>query len=138
MVKTLIILFYLIFAVNIYPLTAQTNFGLYKQFTLTKDVQSMPGGPGTTVTSNAQTGHITFQSRSIGPLSSETYTINNNYVKSNSVVIPGVFVPGGGGGTLGFTIQIATLTTGQFTVTVTNLDASPYSGDIIFTYFVNQ
>lgn len=138
MYNKILILIYLLFAVNIYPITAQTSYGVYKQFNLTKDVQSMPAGPGTTLTSNAQTGYITFQNRTIGALGNETYTVKNNYVKSNSVVIPGIFIPGGGAGTLGFTIQVAALIAGQFNVTVTNLDASPYTGDVVFTYFVNQ
>ena len=88
---------------------------------------------GTVVTLNKSAGRITMNSAALAGNTAITFTLTNNLISANDVIITNV----SGGGTAGaYTTYVSSMTTGSAVLTLRNLTSGSLSEAVIVNYAI--
>ena len=88
---------------------------------------------GTGVTLNKSAGRITMNSAALAGNTAITFTLTNNLISANDVIITNV----SGGGTAGaYTTYVSSMTTGSAVLTLRNLTSGSLSEAVIVNYAI--
>jgi hypothetical protein len=85
----------------------------------------------TAVTLNKSAGQITMNAASLGANTAVSFTLNNNLLSANDIVITNISA----GGTSGaYTTYVSSMTTGSAVITLRNMTASPLSEAVVINF----
>ena len=88
---------------------------------------------GTAVTLNKSAGRITMNNAALAGNTAITFTLTNNLISANDVIITNV----SGGGTAGaYTTYVSSMTTGSAVLTLRNLTSGSLSEAVIVNYAI--
>ena len=88
---------------------------------------------GTAVTLNKSAGRITMNNAALAGNTAITFTLTNNLISANDVIITNV----SGGGTAGaYTTYVSSMTTGSAVLTLRNLTSGSLSEAVVINYAI--
>jgi len=91
----------------------------------------------TSVTLNKSAGRISMNNASLAASTAVTFTLNNNLISSNDIVITNVSGAVTGSPTAGaYTTYVSSMTTGSVAITLRNLTAGALAEDVIINFAI--
>ena len=106
----------------------QIGYGTAAQGTVTQATDKSTG-----VTLNKSSGRITMNNAALASNTAASFTLTNNLISTNDVIITNV----SGGGTAGaYTTYVSSMTAGSAVITLRNLSAGSLSEAVIVNYAI--
>jgi len=103
--------------------------------TAAQGVVTQATSKSTSVTLNKSAGRISMNNASLAANTAVTFTLNNNLISANDIVITNISGAVTGSPTAGaYTTYVSSMTTGSAAITLRNLTASPLAEDVIINF----
>ena len=103
--------------------------------TAAQGVVTQATSKSTSVTLNKSAGRISMNNASLAASTAVTFTLNNNLISANDIVITNVSGAVTGSPTAGaYTTYVSSMTTGSAAITLRNLTAGALAEDVIINF----